>query len=487
MEILDLTASELAAKVQARELSARAVVDAHLGEIERRDARIGAFLTVDPERVRAEADAIQARVDAGEALPLAGVPVAIKDNISTEGIATTCASKILRGYVPPYDATVIQQVRAAGGIVIGKTNLDEFAMGASTETSAYHLTRNPWDLERSPGGSSGGSAAAVAAGFAPLSLGSDTGGSIRQPASLCGIVGFKPTYGRASRYGLVAFGSSLDQIGPFGNTVTDVARLAAATTGHDPLDSTSLQTPPIDLSQLEDGRLAGLRIAVPDEMLGDATEPGVRAVIEAVIARAIAAGATVDRVSIPSIKLGVTTYYIIAPAEASSNLGRFDGIRYGPRPDNAAAKGHIGLVEQAREHGFGPEVKTRIMIGTYALSAGYYDAYYLRAQQVRAVMRQEFEGIFHRYDVVLGPTSPCVAFRIGDLNDDPLAMKLLDACTIPANMGGFPAISLNGGFADGLPVGVQLMGPVLADEELLRIARALERELPDASRRAPRT
>jgi aspartyl-tRNA(Asn)/glutamyl-tRNA(Gln) amidotransferase subunit A len=484
--MLDLSASEIAAKVQARELSARDVTAAFLAEIDRRDPQVGAFLTVSAERALADADAVQARLDAGEILPLAGVPVAVKDNISTEGIATTCASKILAGYIPPYDATVVHQVRAAGGIVLGKTNLDEFAMGASTETSAYQLTRNPWDLERSPGGSSGGSAAAVAAGFAPLSLGSDTGGSIRQPASLCGIVGFKPTYGRASRYGLVAFGSSLDQIGPFATDVTDAARLAAATTGHDPLDSTSLRLPPIDPDTLDDARLRGLRIAVPHEMLGDATEPGVRAVIEDVIARVIAAGATVDRVSIPSIKLGVTTYYIIAPAEASSNLGRFDGIRYGPRPDNAAAKGHIGLVEQAREHGFGPEVKTRIMIGTYALSAGYYDAYYLRAQQVRAVMRQEFEGVFQSYDAVLGPTSPCVAFRLGDLNDDPLAMKLLDACTIPANMGGFPAISLNGGFADGLPVGVQLMGPVLSDEQLLGFARALERELPDASRRAPR-
>jgi aspartyl-tRNA(Asn)/glutamyl-tRNA(Gln) amidotransferase subunit A len=476
------SAAELARRLAARELSAVEVAQAHLDRIAAHDAQYGAFLRVDAEGALAAAKAAQERIDRDEAGPLTGVPIALKDNLSTTGVETTCASKILKGYVPPFDATVVAKVKEAGMVPLGKTNLDEFAMGTSTENSAYQVTRNPWDPERSPGGSSGGSAAAVAAELAPLSLGSDTGGSIRQPAALCGIVGFKPTYGRCSRYGLIAFGSSLDQIGPFGRNVEDAALLAAATTGHDPLDSTSLPKAPISLEGLKDGSLKGLRVAVPKETFGEATAPGVRAAIEAAMDVLRREGAILTEVSIPSIALGVTTYYIIAPAEASSNLARFDGVRYGPRSEG---KGHIGVVERTRAEGFGHEVKARIMIGTYALSAGYYDAYYLRAQQVRALMQQEFNRVYQEHDVILSPTSPITAFKLGELTDDPLALKLLDFCTIPANLGGMPGISLNCGFSDGLPVGLQLLAPPLEDERLLQTAYAVERALPDATRRPP--
>jgi len=480
--ITQLSASEIVRRVAAREVSCVEVAEAFLDRVDSHDADYGCFLKVDREYTLAQARAAQAKVDAGEAGPLTGVPVAVKDNMCTDGVETTCASKILKGYVPPYDATVVAKLREAGAIVVGKTNLDEFAMGTSTENSAFQLTRNPWDRDRSPGGSSGGSAAAVAAEFAPLSLGSDTGGSIRQPAALCGIVGFKPTYGRCSRYGLVAFGSSLDQIGPFGRNVEDTALLAHATTGHDPLDSTSLQVPPISLEGLKNGSIKGLRIAVPVEMFGEATDPGVRETVQQALDVLRAEGAIVTEVSIPSISLGVTTYYIIAPAEASSNLGRFDGVRYGPR---AEGKGHINVVERSRAQGFGHEVKARIMIGTYALSAGYYDAYYLRAQQVRTMMKREFDAVLQEHDVIASPTSPIPAFRLGELHNDPMALKLLDFCTIPANLAGMPGISLNCGFTQGLPVGLQLLAAPLQDERLLQVAYAVERVLPNATQRPP--
>lgn len=473
------TAVETRRRLASREVSAREVAQAYLDRIATHDAEYGAYLTVEPDRVLAEADAAQARLDAGETGSLLGVPVAVKDNISTDGLRTTCASRILENYIPPYDATVVDRLREAGAVVLGKTNLDEFAMGSSTENSAFQLSRNPWDRDRSPGGSSGGSATAVAAELAPLSLGSDTGGSIRLPAALCGLVGFKPTYGRVSRYGLVAFASSLDQIGPFGRTVEDTALLAEAISGHDRRDSTSLHVGPIRTDGLKAGSLKGLRAAVPKELFADDAEPGVRAVMEAALDRLRAEGVELINVSIPSIGLGVTTYYIIAPAEASSNLGRFDGVRYGPREEGT---GHIGTVASTRGQRFGHEVKTRIMMGTYALSAGYYDAYYLRAQQVRALMTDEFERVLEGVDVVLGPTSPVVAFRLGELTEDPLAMKLLDYCTIPANMGGFPAISIPAGEADGLPVGLQLLGPVEGDERLLQVAYAMEQVLPSLGR-----
>jgi len=474
--ITSLSAAELSTKLKAKELSAVEVTTAFLDRIDSVDATYGAFLAVDREKAIAEAEKAQGLLDSGSAGPLTGVPVAIKDNISTTGIETTCASKILKGYVPPFDATVVSMLKSQGAVILGKTNLDEFAMGSSTETSAYKLTRNPWDTERTPGGSSGGSAAAVAGDLAPLSLGSDTGGSIRLPASLCGIVGFKPTYGRCSRYGLIAFGSSLDQIGPFGKNVEDAALLAAATTGHDPMDSTSIKAPGIDLSGLKNGSLKGMKLALPVEMFGDSGDPKVAALIQDALNRLRAAGATVTEVSIEEIKYGVTTYYIIAPAEASSNLARFDGIRYGARQES---KGHIGLVEKTRGEGFGHEVKARIMIGTYALSAGYYDAYYTKAQQVRAHMREKFLQTFQEFDFVVSPTSPVTAFKLGEFDADPLAMKLLDYCTIPANMIGAPAISLNVGYSDGLPVGLQLMGAPMADEQLLAAAYAVEREFTD--------
>lgn len=479
--ISSLSAAEIARRLKARELSARDVSLAFLERIDAHDSKYGCFLTVDRERVLAEADEAQRLLDSGTAGPLTGLPVAVKDNISTEGLETTCASRILKGYVPPYDATIVGKLKAAGMPILGKTNLDEFAMGTSTENSAFQVTRNPWDVERSPGGSSGGSAGAVAAGLAPLSLGSDTGGSIRQPASLCGIVGFKPTYGRVSRYGLVAFGSSLDQIGPFGRTVEDAALLAGAISGHDPLDSTSSPQNAIS-ADFGKADLKGLRIAIPTELFGEGMSAGVLAAVREALARMRSEGAEVEEVSLPSIPLGVTTYYIIAPAEASSNLARFDGVRYGPR---AEGSGHIDLVARTRAQGFGHEVKARIMIGTYALSAGYYDAFYLRAQAVRAMMAEQFAEVFNRFNLVVGPTSPVVAFKLGELTDDPLALKMLDFCTIPANMNGMPAISLNCGFSEGLPVGLQLMAPPMEDEALLCAAHAVERILPEAQRYAP--
>lgn len=436
---------------------------------------LGAYLYLYEEHVLGQAKALQARADAGEDLPLLGVPVSLKDNIVVEGVPTTCASKILEGYIPPYTATVARKLQDAGAILFGKTNLDEFAMGSSTETSAYGLARNPWDTTRSPGGSSGGSAAAVAAGIVPLSIGSDTGGSIRQPASLTGIVGFKPTYGRVSRYGLIAFASSLDQIGPFAENVTDAALLAHVLSGHCRHDSTSLPDGKIALPNLNAGSLKGLRFAAPVEMLEEGIEPGVRKVVEEAFSVLRSQGVEIVPVRVPSVRQAVTIYYIIAPAEASSNLARFDGVRYGPRIEG---QGHQGETSATRGQLFGKEVKLRIMTGTYALSAGYYDAYYRRAQQVRAVMANEFEQLYREYDAVISPTSPIVAFTLGSLSADPMALKVLDSCTIPANMGGFPALSLNAGLSDGLPVGLQIMGPVMGDERILQIGHLIEAVLP---------
>ncbi len=480
--ITNLTAAELSRQLKDRQLSAIEVAEAFLDRIETTDSNYGAYLLVDRKGALAAAERAQKLIDADASGPLTGVPIAIKDNMSTEGVETTCASKILKGYVPPFDATVVERCKAAGMVMLGKTNLDEFAMGTSTENSAFQLTRNPWDTTRSPGGSSGGSAAAVAAELAPLSLGSDTGGSIRQPAALCGIVGYKPTYGRVSRYGLIAFGSSLDQIGPFARTVEDAALLAETISGHDPLDSTSLAAPPIR-PKFDNVNLKGKRVALPKELLADANAPAVTREVEKAIEALRREGVIFEEISLPSIQYGVTTYYIIAPAEASSNLARFDGIRFGPRSEG---EGHIGVVERTRAEGFGHEVKSRIMIGTYALSAGYYDAYYLRAQQVRAKMQMEFAEAFHKFDAILSPTSPVTAFKIGELSGDPMALKLLDYCTIPANMGGMPGISLNCGFDDGgLPVGLQLLGAPMEDEKLLEMARGVEQVLRDARRRPP--
>ncbi|MEX2243142.1 MAG: Asp-tRNA(Asn)/Glu-tRNA(Gln) amidotransferase subunit GatA [Fimbriimonadaceae bacterium] len=481
--VCQLTATELSDKLRKKEVSASEALDECLARIRKLDPDYGAFLHVSEEDARAEAANAQRLLDSGEGGPLTGVPLAVKDNMCTRGLPTTCASKILEGFVPPYDATAVAQARAAGLVVVGKTNLDEFAMGTSTENSAYFPTRNPWNPDLSPGGSSGGSAVAVASEMVPLSLGSDTGGSIRQPAALCGVVGFKPTYGRVSRYGLVAFGSSLDQIGPFARTVEDAALLASVLSGHDPLDSTSLQDSRISTAGLKGGTLKGLKIAVPKEFFSDAIHEGVREALDSALGALKKEGARVTEVSLPSIKLGVTTYYIIAPAEASSNLARFDGVRYGPRVEEG--EDHIEMVSATRGRLFGHEVKLRIMVGTYALSAGYYDAYYHRAQQVRGLMAAEFEQAYKDHDLVLGPTSPCTAFPLGDEDLDQMALKLMDYCTIPANMGGFPSLSLPCGYADGLPVGMLLNGPVNGDERLLQAAYAIEQALPDARRRAP--
>lgn len=470
----ELTAAQLAAKLSAKEVSAVEVAEAHLEAIRQRDNAIGAFLQVPEEQVLAQAKKADERIAKGESGTLTGVPIAIKDNMSTKDVQTTCSSKILEGYIPPYNATAIEKLEADGMIMLGKTNLDEFAMGSSTETSAYQLTRNPWNLECSPGGSSGGSAAAVAGFLAPLSLGSDTGGSIRQPASLCGIVGFKPTYGRISRYGLIAFGSSLDQIGPFARSVEDVALISSVISGYDHHDSTSLPHAPITTTGLKDGSLKGKKFGIPKEMFDPSMNPGVLQVVEEAIQKLKSEGAEFEEISIPEIRLGVTTYYIIAPAEASSNLARFDGVRFGPRHEGS---GHVGTVEKTRAMGFGHEVKMRIMIGTYALSAGYYDAYYTRAQQVRAMMTASFNREFSRFDGIVTPTSPAPAFKIGSMKDDPMALKILDYCTIPANMGGFPAISLNCGLTNGLPVGIQIIGPALEDERVLQLAYCFEHVL----------
>jgi aspartyl-tRNA(Asn)/glutamyl-tRNA(Gln) amidotransferase subunit A len=468
-----VTALELASAVRAGERSAVDVVDEHLAAIDAAEAEVNAFNLVLADDARAAAAEIDRRVAAGDDPgPLAGVPVAVKDNHCTRGVATTCSSKILEGWQPPYDATAVTRLTAAGGIVVGKTNLDEFAMGSSTENSAFGPTRNPRDLTRVPGGSSGGSAAAVAAGFAPLALGSDTGGSIRQPAALCGVVGVKPTYGLVSRYGLIAFASSLDQIGPFATTVADAALLLEAIAGHDPADSTSIPEPAPDLrSHLDDG-VSGLRVGLVRELFGDGVAPDVeRRVREAAEALA-AAGAEVDEVSVPATTYGLSAYYLIAPAEASSNLARYDGVRYGLRVDAPSA---AEMNEATRTAGFGDEVKRRIMLGTYALSAGYYDAYYGKALKVRTLIIRDLEAAYERFDLLLSPTSPTTAFPLGDRVDDPLTMYLSDVCTIPSNLAGQPAVSVPFGVGDdGLPVGAQVWAPSLGEATMFRAAAVLE-------------
>ncbi|MFM7535217.1 MAG: Asp-tRNA(Asn)/Glu-tRNA(Gln) amidotransferase subunit GatA [Acidimicrobiales bacterium] len=466
------SAAAIAADVRAGRRSAREVLDAHLARITRRDPELHAFNLVTVDEARRQAAAVDAIVAAGgDPGPLAGVPVALKDNLCTRGIPTTCSSAILRGWRPPYDATVVERLRAAGAVTVGKTNLDEFAMGSSTENSAFGPTRHPMDPTRVPGGSSGGSAVAVAAGFAPLALGSDTGGSIRQPAALCGVVGVKPTYGAVSRYGLVAFGSSLDQIGPFAGTVADAAMALEVMGGHDPKDSTSLPHSALSLSAVLDQGVAGLRVGIIDEMR-TGIDPDVWARVEAAAEALTHAGATVGTVSVPAVTYGLTAYYIVAPAEASSNLARYDGVRYGLRVD---ASDTATMNARTRAAGFGPEVTRRIMLGTYALSAGYYDAYYGKALKLRRLMAQEFAAAYDRFDVLLSPTSPTVAFPFGAKTENPLAMYLSDVCTIPSNLVGHPAMSVPFGTgAHGLPVGVQLLGPGLSEPVLFRAARVLE-------------
>ena len=469
----------IAAAVQAGDVSAVEVVDAHLARIDERDDEVHAFNTVTADAAREQAAAVDAAVAAGEPVgSLAGVPIALKDNMCTRGVATTCSSRILENWVPPYNATVVDRLTEAGAVIVGKTNLDEFAMGSSTENSAFGPTRNPLDPGRTPGGSSGGSAAAVAAGFAAASLGSDTGGSIRQPAALCGLVGMKPTYGAVSRYGLVAFASSLDQIGPFTRTVAESAAVYDVIAGPDPQDSTSIPQGHTPVTPVLGEGIDGLRVGVLTELSGrgnDAFEP---AVVEAAVAAAEAladAGAKVEEVSIPTAVAGLSAYYMIAPAEASSNLARYDGVRYGlrvPGPNTAA------MMAASRTAGFGDEVKRRIMLGTYALSAGYYDAFYGKAQRIRTLMIQEFDRVYENFDVLLSPTSPCVAFEFGT-KADPVTMYYNDVCTIPSNLTGHPAMSVPFGTGDhGLPVGVQVLAPMLGEPVMYRVASALEGMAP---------
>jgi aspartyl-tRNA(Asn)/glutamyl-tRNA(Gln) amidotransferase subunit A len=476
-ELWELDAAEIARTVTSGEASAADVVDAHLARIEALEPEVHAFITRTPELARAQAAAVDASRARGDVLgPLAGVPVALKDVLCTDGVRTTAGSMILDGYIPPYDATIVAGLRAVGMPLLGKTNQDEFAMGSSTENSAYGVTRNPWDLARVPGGSSGGSAAAVAAGMAPVSLGTDTGGSIRQPAALCGVVGVKPTYGRVSRYGLIAFASSLDQIGPFARNIRDAASLLQLIAGHDPMDSTSAPEPVPDMvGGLEHG-VGGLRVGVVREGMGEGTQAGVKARVNEAAERFASMGCTVDEVSLPSFDVALSAYYLIAPAECSSNLARYDGVRYGYRAGDA--RDVVEMNTRSRAAGFGDEVKRRIMLGTYALSAGYYDAYYGKAQKVRTLVIRDFEKAYERFDFLVCPTTPTTAFKIGEKADDPLAMYLSDLFTIPTNLAGAAAISMPCGLAeDGLPVGVQLLGPPLSEELLFRAGYALEQSL----------
>jgi aspartyl-tRNA(Asn)/glutamyl-tRNA(Gln) amidotransferase subunit A len=474
-----MTAVEIAGAVRAGERSAREVIDDHLAAIEAREPELHAFNLVLADEARAAADDLDRRIAAGEDPgPLAGVPVALKDNLCTRGIPTTCSSKILDSWRPPYDATVVERLRAAGAIPIGKTNLDEFAMGSSTENSAFGPTRNPHDPTRVPGGSSGGSAAAVAAGFAPLALGSDTGGSIRQPAALCGVVGVKPTYGLVSRYGLIAFASSLDQIGPFAATVADAALCLEVIGGHDPMDTTSIPEAAPSILEGLGGGVDGLRVGVVRELTGDDIDADVLARVREAADALSAAGAKVDEASVPAAIYGLSAYYLIAPAEASSNLARYDGIRYGLRVDGPTTG---DVYDRTRTAGFGAEVKRRIMLGTYALSAGYYDAYYGKAQKVRTLIRRDFAAAYEQFDLLLAPTSPREAFPIGAIAD-PLTMYLNDVCTIPSNLSGEAAVSVPFGTGDeGLPIGVQVLAPALGEATMLRAAAVLEAARPPAA------
>jgi aspartyl-tRNA(Asn)/glutamyl-tRNA(Gln) amidotransferase subunit A len=474
-DLTSRTAAELLDLLGRSEVTSEALTDQFLDAIGRRDSQVKAFLSIDEAGARQQARSVDARRRRGEPLgPLAGVPVAIKDVLCTKGRRTTCGSKILADFVPPYDAGVIERLRRADAVLIGKTNMDEFAMGSSTENSAYQVTRNPWDLERIPGGSSGGSAAAVAACEAPLALGTDTGGSIRQPAALCGVVGMKPTYGRVPRYGLVAFASSLDQVGPFAHTVGDAALLLEVIAGHDRRDSTSVDRPVPAYSRSIEQAVKPLTIGVPKEYFGDALDSEVGAAVRSAIKAYADAGAKVEEVSLPHSPFALATYYLVATAEASSNLARYDGVHYGHR--SSAHKGLVDMYARSRGEGFGAEVKRRIMLGTYALSSGYKDAYYLKALKVRRLIRDDFDRVFARCDVVVGPTAPGAAFKIGDRSDDPLQMYLSDIYTVTCNLAGLPGISLPCGFTTtGLPIGLQIIAAPFEEEKLLRVARMYEK------------
>ncbi|MCK9494555.1 MAG: Asp-tRNA(Asn)/Glu-tRNA(Gln) amidotransferase subunit GatA [Dehalococcoidia bacterium] len=479
---LDRTAHEHAAALRAGEYTSVQLTEATLARVKAQDAALNAYVTITDELALEQARAADARLTSGDATLLTGVPVAVKDLLSTKGVRTTASSRMLEDFVPVVDCTVVQRLNASGAVTIGKANLDEFAMGSSTEHSYFGPTHNPWDLERVPGGSSGGSAATVAARGVPLSLGTDTGGSIRQPAALCGILGLKPTYGRVSRWGVVAFASSLDQVGPFGRDAEDLADLIQAIAGDDPMDSTTSDLPVPDFKEGFDRGFDGLRVGVPAEFMEGGDE-GVRDAVEAAIAAMEANGATIVRdITLPTAKAALPVYYIIAPSEASANLARYDGVKYG----HAVTNGRSAEDEMSRSRGegFGPEVKRRIMLGTYALSAGYFDAYYLKAQKVRTLIRRDLDTAFERCDVIASPTSPNVAFRLNEKLDDPYAMYLNDLYTIPVNIAGNPGISIPCGFSEGLPVGLQLVAPHFEESTLLAAAHAYE-GITDWHRQAP--
>ncbi|MHB9036156.1 MAG: Asp-tRNA(Asn)/Glu-tRNA(Gln) amidotransferase subunit GatA [Armatimonadota bacterium] len=472
-KLYSLTAHEISELVRTKQVSAVEVAQSYVDRIGSVEDRVKSYVTTTPELAIEQGKAVDDAIARGDEVgPLAGVSCALKDNMNTRGILTTCSSKILYNYKPVYNATVVERLSEAGVSTLGKTNLDEFAMGSSTENSGFFVTHNPWDLNTVPGGSSGGSAAAVAADECAFALGSDTGGSIRQPASFCGVVGMKPTYGRVSRYGLIAFASSLDQIGPLTKDVTDCALVMNAICGKDQCDSTSLDvdTPDFTKSLVDD--VKGLKIGVPKEFFAKGTDPDVEKAVRDAVELLSSLGAQHKETSMPSADYGLPVYYIIAPAECSSNLARFDGVRYGLRSEKS--KDTLSMFQATREEGFGDEVKQRIMIGTYALSAGYYDAYYLKAQKVRTLLRRDFEKAFEEFDVLITPTSPTVAFGIGALADDPYAMKLADVCTIPVNLAGIPAISIPCGFKNGMPIGLQIMGKGLDEETLLRVSYTFE-------------
>ncbi|NMM64838.1 Asp-tRNA(Asn)/Glu-tRNA(Gln) amidotransferase subunit GatA [Clostridium sp. P21] len=478
MEIQAMTAFEIKKGIEEGKFTSEEIVKKLFERIKEVDPKVEAYITLCEEEAIKCAKAVDEKVKKGEKLgKFAGVPIAIKDNICTDGIKTTCASKILEDFIPPYDATVIKRLKEEDAVIIGKTNMDEFAMGSSTENSAFMKTKNPWDFKRVPGGSSGGSAAVVAAGIAPVSLGSDTGGSIRQPAAFCGVVGLKPTYGLISRFGLVAFASSLDQIGPFGKTVEDCAMTLEIIAGHDKMDSTSSrENVETDYLSALDGSVKGLKIGVPKEFFGKGLNEEIKASLEKVIEKLREMGAIVEETSMPITEEGLSSYYIISSAEASSNLDRYDGIRYGFRAKDYESVDD--LMAQTRTEGFGKEVKRRIMLGTYALSSGYYDAYYNRAQKLRKEISRQFKETFEKYDLILSPTSPVLPFLSGEKSENPMEMYLADIYTVNINLAGVPALSLPCGFSkEGLPIGIQIIGPHFGEKKILKTAYALEKEL----------
>jgi aspartyl-tRNA(Asn)/glutamyl-tRNA(Gln) amidotransferase subunit A len=472
LSLFDLRLTDLHNKLAHKELSVPELVEASLERISATDGQIGAFLTLDEEGARQEAKRLDELASSEEKGLLYGLPAGIKDNMATDGLRTTCASRFLENHIPIYDATVVNKLRSAQSVTVGKLNMDEFAMGGSNENSAYRAVSNPWDLSRVPGGSSGGSAAAVAAGQVYFSLGSDTGGSIRQPAAYCGVVGLKPTYGLVSRFGLVAFASSLDQIGPITKNVEDAAFVLQAIAGYDEMDSTSANVEIPDYTSALSGDVRGLRIGVPKEYLGQGIDPQVKERVLEALKVFESMGAVWEEVSLPHTEYAVATYYLLASSEASSNLARFDGVRYGVRAENPVNL--LDLYRRSRSEGFGPEVKRRIMLGTYALSSGYYDAYYLKAQKVRTLIKQDFDQVFEKFDLIIGPTAPTPAFKLGEQVDDPLTMYLNDILTIPVSLAGVPAISIPCGFADGLPVGLQIIGKPFDETSVLRAAHAYE-------------